>query len=101
VLTGLPTIGCAKSILVGRHEPLPDERGARVPLVYRREQVGYVLRTRPGVKPVYVSPGHRIGLDRAADLVMACTTRYRLPETTRYAHNLASHGTIPQPLKRR
>jgi deoxyribonuclease V len=96
VITELPTIGCAKSILVGRHEPLPDERGARVPLVYRREQIGYVLRTRPGVKPVYVSPGHRVGLDRAADLVMACTTRYRLPETTRYAHNLASHGTIPQ-----
>jgi deoxyribonuclease V len=99
VLTGLPTIGCAKSLLVGQHPQLPDERGARVPLTHRGEQVGYVLRTRPGVKPVYVSPGHRIGRDRAAALVMACVTRYRLPETTRYAHNLASHGTVPRPPK--
>jgi len=95
VVSGLPTIGCAKSLLVGRHPELPDERGSRVPLTHRREQVGWVLRTRPGVKPVFVSPGHRVALDTAADLVMACVTRYRLPETTRYAHNLASNGIIP------
>lgn len=95
VLSGLPTIGCAKSLLVGRHPELPDERGARVPLTHRREQVGWVVRTRPGVKPVYVSPGHCVALDTAADLVMACVTRYRLPETTRYAHNLASNQVIP------
>lgn len=96
VLSGLPTIGCAKSLLVGSHPPLPDERGARVPLTHRREQVGWLLRTRPGVKPVYVSPGHRVALASAAELVMACVTRYRLPETTRYAHNLASNGIIPK-----
>lgn len=95
VLTGLPTIGCAKSLLTGRHPEVPDERGARVPLTHRREQVGWALRTRPGTKPVFVSPGHRVALDTAADLVMACVTRYRLPETTRYAHNLASNGVIP------
>jgi deoxyribonuclease V len=95
VLSGLPTIGCAKSLLVGRHPELPDERGAYVPLTHRREQVGWVLRTRPGVKPVYVSPGHRVGMERAVELVMACVTRYRLPETTRYAHNLASNQVIP------
>jgi deoxyribonuclease V len=95
VLSGLPSIGCAKSLLTGRHGELPDERGARVPLTHRKEQVGWALRTRPGVKPVYVSPGHRVGMAAAAELVMACVTRYRLPETTRYAHNLASHGTIP------
>jgi deoxyribonuclease V len=95
VLAGLPSIGCAKSLLTGRHGELPDERGARVPLTHSREQIGWVLRTRPGVKPVFVSPGHRVGMDSAAELVMACVTRYRLPETTRYAHNLASHGTIP------
>ncbi|MBX0326848.1 deoxyribonuclease V, partial [Oscillochloris sp. ZM17-4] len=100
VLTGIPAIGCAKSLLVGLHDPVPDERGGRAPLIHRGEPVGYVLRTRAGVRPVYVSPGHRVSLDRAADLVMACTTRYRLPETTRYAHNLASHGTIPQPRRR-
>jgi deoxyribonuclease V len=95
VLSGLPAIGCAKSLLVGRHEPLAAERGARAALMHRGEQVGWVLRTRTGVKPVYVSPGHRVGLASAAELVLACVTRYRLPETTRYAHNLASHGTIP------
>lgn len=99
VLTGLPTIGCAKSLLTGRHDEPPDERGAMVPLIHRREQVGWALRTRQGVKPVFVSPGHRVGMDRAAELVMACVTRYRLPETTRYAHNLASHGTIPTGLR--
>jgi deoxyribonuclease V len=95
VLSGLPSIGCAKSLLVGRHGPLGAERGARSALLYQGEQIGWVLRTRTGVKPVYVSPGHRVGLDSAAALVMACVTRYRLPETTRYAHNLASHGKIP------
>jgi len=100
VLTGIPSIGCAKTLLVGQYDPVPDLRGGRAALVHRGEQVGYVLRTRPGVKPVFVSPGHRVGLERAADLVLACTTRYRLPETTRYAHNLASHGTLPQPRSR-
>lgn len=95
VVTGLPAIGCAKSLLVGRHPELPDLRGERVPLLHRGEQVGWALRTRVGVTPVYVSPGHRVALATAVDLVMACVTRYRLPETTRYAHNLASNGVIP------
>jgi deoxyribonuclease V len=95
VLTGLPTIGCAKSLLIGRHDALPNEAGAQVPLVDRGEQIGWVLRTRTGVRPVYVSPGHRVSLDRAAAVVFSCTIRYRLPETTRYAHNLASNGVIP------
>jgi len=95
VVLDIPTIGCAKSLLVGAHPELPDERGAAAPLTHRGEQVGWVLRTRPGVKPVYVSPGHRVSVGRAAELVLACTTRFRLPETTRYAHNLASNGVIP------
>jgi deoxyribonuclease V len=95
VLTGLPSIGCAKSLLVGRHEPLPDVRGASVPLFHRGEQVGAVLRTRVGVKPVYISVGHRVGLETALRYVMACTTKYRLPEATRLADGLASHGRPP------
>jgi deoxyribonuclease V len=95
VVSGLPTIGCAKSLLTGRHDTLPDERGAMVPLLHRREQVGWALRTRAGTKPVFVSPGHRVAMETAAALVMACVTKYRLPETTRYAHNLASNGVIP------
>ena len=95
VVLDMPTVGCAKSLLIGSHPELPDERGARVPLTHKGEQIGWVVRTRPGVKPVYVSPGHRVGMEAAAELVLACTTRYRLPETTRYAHNLASNGVIP------
>jgi deoxyribonuclease V len=95
LLAGIPSIGCAKSLLVGRHDPVPDERGAYVPLTHRGEQIGVVLRTRVGVKPVYISAGHRISLLSAIGFVMSCVTKYRLPETTRAADGLASHGKIP------
>lgn len=90
VLTGLPSIGVAKSRLVGEHADVPDRRGAWVPLYDRGEVIGAVLRSRVGVKPIYVSVGHRVSLERAVHWVMACTTRYRLPQTTRAAHGLAS-----------
>lgn len=90
VLTGLPTIGVGKTRLVGTHGEVPDRRGAWVPLRDREETVGAVLRTRTGTKPIYVSAGHRVGLEAAVDWVMRCTGRYRLPETTRQAHRLAS-----------
>jgi deoxyribonuclease V len=96
VLTDLPSIGCAKSLLVGTHEPLPDVRGAWMPLHDQGEVVGAALRTRPGVRPVYVSIGHRVALETAIRFVMACVTRYRLPETTRAADALASHGRLPR-----
>lgn len=96
VVADLPSIGCAKSLLVGTHGVLPDERGAWVPLLDRGEVVGAVLRTRRGVRPVYVSIGHRVALETARQFVMACITRYRLPETTRAADALASHNRIPQ-----
>ena len=95
LLAGIPAIGCAKSLLVGRHAPVPDERGASVPLLDRGEQVGVALRTRPGTKPVFISVGHRISLATAIEYVMSCTTKYRLPETTRAADGLASHGRVP------
>lgn len=96
LLANLPTIGCAKSLLTGHHGPLPDERGAMVPLMHRGEQIGVALRSRAGTKPLYISAGHRIGLGSAIQYVMACLTKYRLPETTRAADGLASHGRIPQ-----
>ncbi|WP_322490530.1 deoxyribonuclease V [Chloroflexus sp.] len=95
VLLDLPTIGCAKQRLVGRFTPPVPERGARCPLSDGHEQIGWVLRTRADAQPVFVSPGHRVSLDRTPELVMACTTRFRLPETTRFAHRLASHGQLP------
>jgi deoxyribonuclease V len=89
-----PTVGCAKKRLTGRHAAVPAEKGAWVPLVDQKaepeETIGVVLRTRTNVKPVYVSVGHRATLDDAYDLVLACATRYRLPEPTRAAHKAAS-----------
>ena len=90
VLTDMPAIGVAKSILVGRHAELSQQRGAHTPLIHRGEIIGVALRTRANISPVYISPGHRISLSTAIHYVMACTTKYRLPETTRHAHRLAS-----------
>ena len=98
VLTGLPTVGVAKSRLVGRHDEPPAERGAWVPLLDHDETIGAVLRSRANVKPLYISSGHRVSLESAVARVMAATTRYRLPETTRWADRLASHG---EPFKRK
>jgi len=90
LLLDIPSIGVAKSRLIGTHGEVPDLRGAWVPLKDGSETIGAVLRTRKGVKPLFISPGHRIGLKSAIAWVMACVTRYRLPETTRWAHRLAS-----------
>ena len=90
VLTGIPCIGVAKSRLIGSHDALPPDKGAWVPLRDQEETIGAVLRTRTRVKPVYVSIGHRTGLETAIDYTLRCTTRFRLPETTRCAHRLAS-----------
>ncbi|GAB4207964.1 MAG: deoxyribonuclease V [Roseiflexaceae bacterium] len=96
LLADIPSIGCAKSLLIGHHPPLPDEQGASVPLTDQGEQIGVVLRSRTGVKPLYISPGHRISLPTAVQYVRACLTKYRLPETTRAADGLASHGRVPK-----
>lgn len=86
----LPTIGVAKKRLTGRHDEVADIKGAIVPLLDGRTRVGTVLRSRVGVKPLYISPGHRISHDSAVTWVTQCLTRYRLPEPTRQAHRLAS-----------
>lgn len=85
-----PTIGVAKTRLIGEHRAPANRRGAWSPLADDGELIGAVLRTRVGVKPLYVSIGHRVSLATAVKWVMACVTRYRLPETTRWAHRLAS-----------
>ena len=90
VLTGIPAIGVAKSLLVGEHAPVPARRGAWRPLLHKGEIVGAALRTRAGRAPVYVSIGHRLSLETAIHYTLACTPRFRLPETTRAAHRLAS-----------
>lgn len=86
VLLDLPTVGVAKSLLTGKHDPLGPNKGDQVPLYSGRETIGAVVRSRTQIKPLYVSVGHRITLPEAIDLTLACTTRYRLPEPTRQAH---------------
>jgi deoxyribonuclease V len=90
VVFGVPSLGCAKSILVGTHPDLPLTRGSVVPLEDAGEVVGAVVRTRTGVKPVIVSPGHRVDVPTAVDLVLRLTPRFRQPETTRRAHRLVN-----------
>ena len=92
LLIDRPSVGCAKSRLIGRHaDPGPD-RGSKAPLTDRGQRVGTVLRTRDGVRCVYVSVGHRVSLPAAERLVLACCTRYRLPEPTRLADQLVARA---------
>jgi deoxyribonuclease V len=86
----LPTVGCAKSRLCGEHAEPGSRRGDRVPLLLSDEVVGTVLTTRDRVRPMYISPGHLIDVAGAVNLVLACTSRYRMPEPTRLAHHLSN-----------
>ncbi|WP_036528627.1 deoxyribonuclease V [Nocardia sp. CNY236] len=89
VLTGLPSIGVGKTAFVGTFDPPGRNRGDSAPLQFEGEHVGRALRTQTGIKPVFVSVGHRIDLDTACQRVLAAAPRYRLPETTRVADRLA------------
>ncbi len=84
------SLGCAKSLLVGTYREPGRTRGSAVPLVDKGETVGMIVRTKDGVEPVFVSVGHRISLERAVEVVLRCTTTYRLPEPTRRAHLLVN-----------
>ena len=90
---GLPTIGCAKSILCGQHGPLAEEVGSHAELLDNGELIGAALRTKSRVKPIYVSVGHKIDLASALQWVINCCRGYRLPEPTRLAH-LAAGGML-------
>ncbi len=90
VIIDKPSIGCAKSRLCGSHREPGPEKGSYTQLYDDDgETIGAVLRTRTNVKPVYVSIGHRVDLPTAIEYVLGCCTKYRLPETTRYAHRVA------------
>ncbi len=89
VLLDTSAIGCAKSRLIGEHDEPGMERGAWVPLRLERRKIGAVVRTRDGVRPLYVSVGHRIGLAAAVRHVLACC-RYRVPEPIRLAEQLVN-----------
>ncbi|HOW69029.1 MAG TPA: deoxyribonuclease V [Phycisphaerae bacterium] len=97
LLLDRPTIGCAKSRLCGQHDDPPAAAGRSAHLLDDHEVIGAVLRTRPHVKPLYVSAGHRVTLDDAIHVVMACVTRFRLPEPTRHAHMLVTRHRTDTP----
>lgn len=101
VLLDMPAIGCAKSLLCGRYEKPGERKGSWTPLMDGDEVIGAAVRTRDGVQPVFVSVGHRIDLETAIALVLNCTTRYRLPEPTRRAHQVAggSSAISVQPVR--
>jgi deoxyribonuclease V len=90
VALDLPAVGCAKSRLVGTYDEPGLKRGDRSSLLYEGREAGAVLRTRDGVKPLFVSVGHRISLDCCVEAVLACGRGYRLPEPQRYAHALTA-----------
>lgn len=94
----LPTIGCAKSILRGHYneKALDEEAGSWVPLVYKGETVGAVVRTRSHVKPMFISLGHRISLETSLHYVLACSKGYRLPEPTRQADKLSKDNAFKE-----
>ena len=87
LLFEMPSVGCAKSRLVGEHGRVGAERGLTAALTHQGRTVGAVLRTRRGIKPVYVSPGHLVDVPSAVSLVLACTGRFRIPEPIRLAHH--------------
>lgn len=86
LLLDISGVGCAKSKLVGEHKPVGANRGSRSDLILDGDCVGAVLRTRDNVKPLYISPGHKMSVDCAVEIVLNCAVKYRLPEPTRLAH---------------
>ena len=100
VLADVPTIGVAKSRLIGTYEEPGIERGAWSPLADGGETIGAVLRTRRAVRPVFVSVGHRISLRTAIDLVLRCTSQFRLPEPIRAADRLSRHHSCESAVRK-
>jgi len=94
VVLGIPSIGCAKSRLCGEHEEAGPEVGDWVPLKMDGRSIGAVLRTRKGVKPLYISVGHMVNLRSAIRIVLRSGAGYRVPEPTRIAHHLVNDARL-------
>lgn len=90
LLANRPTLGCAKTVLVGKFEPPAPERGQWSPMIYKGDTIGAAVRTKNKVQPVYASPGHLMDLPTTIDLILQCDGGYRIPEPTRQAHLLVN-----------
>lgn len=86
VLTGQASIGCAKNMLTGNYSPLGLERFSQSEIIVDGGVKGYALRTKADVKPVYISPGHKVSVKDSLEIMKNCTMKYRIPEPTRHAH---------------
>lgn len=100
VLLGIPSIGCAKSRLVGEYGRLDSRKGSVTPLILNGESVGAVLRTRDGVRPLFVSPGHLIDLQTSVSVVLSCLDRYRIPKPLREADQASRKAKLCKSLER-
>ncbi|MGJ1385980.1 endonuclease V [Sphingobacterium spiritivorum] len=90
VLTGQATIGCAKNSLYGRHADLARFKGSSTPIVDGVKHIGHLLRTKEAVKPVFISPGYGLSVNKSLEVIRQSTGRYRIPEPTRLAHNIVN-----------
>ncbi len=93
-LTGQPSIGCAKKILFGKFNEPRMKRGAYTPIYDKEEIIGYAVRSKDNVKPVYISPGNLVDLDDSIKIIKSCFGKYRIPEPTRLAHELVNRFRI-------
>lgn len=89
-VTGQASMGCAKKLLFGKYEEPAMQQGSSTPIFYREEIIGYAFRSKQQVKPVFVSPGHQIGMQNSLEIIRKCTGKYRIPEPTRLAHELVN-----------
>ena len=90
-VTGQPTLGCAKKILFGKFAEPAKEQGAST-IIYDKHQapLGHAFRSKTNTLPVFISPGHKLGLKNSLEIIQQCTGKYRIPEPTRLAHNLVN-----------
>ncbi len=98
-LTGQPSMGCAKKILFGKFEEPAMQQGAYSAIYDKEEQIGYTFRSKANVKPVFISPGHLLGMENSLQIIKQCTGKYRIPEPTRLAHELVNKfrkGELPE-----
>jgi len=86
VLTNQPSIGCAKNMLYGNYAPLGLEKFSASPIISQNEHMGYAVRTKDNVKPVYISPGHKVSVVDSLEFIKLCILKHRIPEPTRIAH---------------
>jgi deoxyribonuclease V len=90
VLTGQASMGCAKNILIGKFAEPGMAKNAYSPIIDKQEQIGFAYRSKANVNPVFISPGHLMGMQNSLDIIRRCTGKYRLPEPTRLAHELVN-----------